>query len=87
VTVAAVLFLSEAEVASLLDVDELLDALAGAFRGLSADHASVPPRIAALAELGMLGAMPVYLPGVALGRSWSRSSRATTSGGCRRTRP
>jgi alanine dehydrogenase len=67
VTVAEVLLLSEAEVASLLDVDELLDALAGAFRGLSADHASVPPRIAALAELGMLGAMPVYLPGVALG--------------------
>jgi ornithine cyclodeaminase/alanine dehydrogenase-like protein (mu-crystallin family) len=62
VTVAEVLLLGEAEVASLLDVDELLDALAGAFRGLSADHASVPPRIAALAELGMLGA-----PGVALG--------------------
>jgi ornithine cyclodeaminase/alanine dehydrogenase-like protein (mu-crystallin family) len=62
VTVAEVLLLSKAEVASLLDVDELLDALAGAFRGLSADHASVPPRIAALAELGMLGA-----PGVALG--------------------
>jgi alanine dehydrogenase len=67
VTVAEVPLLSEAEVASLLDVDELLDALAGAFRGLSADHASVPPRIAALAELGMLGAMSVYLPGVALG--------------------
>jgi alanine dehydrogenase len=62
-----VLFLSEAEVAALLDVDELLEALAGAFRGLSAGRASVPPRIAARAELGMLGAMPVYLPGVALG--------------------
>jgi alanine dehydrogenase len=62
-----VLFLSEAEVAALLDVGELLEALAGAFRGLSAGRASVPPRIAARAELGMLGAMPVYLPGVALG--------------------
>jgi alanine dehydrogenase len=48
-------------------VGELLEALAGAFRGLSAGRASVPPRIAARAELGMLGAMPVYLPGVALG--------------------
>jgi ornithine cyclodeaminase/alanine dehydrogenase-like protein (mu-crystallin family) len=62
-----VLVLSEAEVAALLDVDELLDALADAFRGLSAGRASVPPRIAARAELGILGAMPVYLPGVALG--------------------
>ncbi|HEV8166159.1 MAG TPA: ornithine cyclodeaminase family protein, partial [Actinomycetota bacterium] len=33
----------------------------------SAGRASVPPRIAARAELGILGAMPVYLPGVALG--------------------
>src|SRR6266508_1159035 len=64
---AEVLVLSEAEVAALLDVDELLDALADAFRGLSAGRASVPPRIAARAELGLLGAMPVYLPGVALG--------------------
>ena len=62
-----VLFLGEAEVAALLDVDELLEALADAFRGLSAGRASVPPRIAARAELGMLGAMPVHLPGVALG--------------------
>jgi alanine dehydrogenase len=62
-----VLFLSEAEVAALLDVDELLEALADAFRGLSAGRASVPPRIAARAELGILGAMPVYLPGMALG--------------------
>jgi alanine dehydrogenase len=64
---AEVLVLSEAEVAALLDVDELLEALADAFRALSAGRASVPARIAARAELGMLGAMPVYLPGVALG--------------------
>ena len=64
---AEVLVLSEAEVAALLDVDELLDALADAFRDLSAGRASVPPRIAARAELGILGAMPVHLPGVALG--------------------
>jgi alanine dehydrogenase len=62
-----VLVLSEAEVAALLDVDELLEALADAFRGLSGGRASVPARTAARAELGMLGAMPVYLPRVALG--------------------
>src|SRR5919108_494131 len=64
---AEVLVLSEAEVAGLLDVDELLEALADAFRDLSAGRASVPPRIAARAEQGILGAMPVHLPGVALG--------------------
>jgi alanine dehydrogenase len=64
---AEVLVLSEAEVASLLDVEELLVALADAFRSLSAGHASVPPRVAAHAAAGLLGAMPVALPGVALG--------------------
>jgi alanine dehydrogenase len=65
--VAEVLVLGEAEVASLLDVGELLVALADAFRSLSAGRASVPPRVAARAESGLLGAMPVALPGVALG--------------------
>jgi len=64
---AEVLVLSEAEVVSLLDVDELLVALADAFRGLSAGRASVPPRVAAVNADGLLGAMPVALPGVALG--------------------
>jgi alanine dehydrogenase len=64
---AEVLVLSEEEVASLLDVEELLDALADAFRDLSAGRASVPPRVAANAEKGILAAMPVHLPGVALG--------------------
>ncbi|HEX6677699.1 MAG TPA: ornithine cyclodeaminase family protein [Actinomycetes bacterium] len=64
---AEVLVLSEADVTALLEVDELLAALADAFRALSAGRASVPPRVAANAEAGMLGAMPVHLPGVALG--------------------
>lgn len=64
---AEVLFLSEKDVASLLDLDELLQALADAFMALSAERTSVPPRTAAHADLGLLGAMPVYLPGVALG--------------------
>lgn len=64
---AEVLVLSEADVTGLLDVDELLAALADAFRELSAGRASVPPRVAATSEAGLLGAMPVHLPGVALG--------------------
>ena len=64
---AEVLVLSEAEVTRLLDLDELLPALAGALRALSAGRASVPPRVAASAEDGILGAMPVHLAGVGLG--------------------
>jgi ornithine cyclodeaminase/alanine dehydrogenase-like protein (mu-crystallin family) len=63
---ADVLVLDEAQVATLLDVDELLAALADAFRALSAGRASVPPRVMASAAAGLLGAMPVALPGVAL---------------------
>src|SRR5215212_9017078 len=54
---AEVLVLSEAEVAALAD----------ALVSHSAGEASVPPRVAASAEAGILGAMPVHLPGVALG--------------------
>jgi ornithine cyclodeaminase/alanine dehydrogenase-like protein (mu-crystallin family) len=60
---ADVLILTEQDVASLLDIDELLASLADAFRELSAGTASVPPRTAARAEDGLLGVMPVYLPG------------------------
>src|SRR6266511_4736174 len=67
VPMAEVLVLSEADVTALLDVDELLAALADAFRALSAGRSSVPPRVAAHAEAGLLGAMPVHLSGVALG--------------------
>jgi alanine dehydrogenase len=60
------LVLSEAEVTDLLDLDELLAALGDAFVSFSAGRTSVPPRVGAWAEAGMLAAMPVYLPGVAL---------------------
>ena len=63
---ADVLVLDEAAVTALLDVDDLLAELADAFRSLSAGRASVPPRVAAYAPDGFLGAMPVALPGVAL---------------------
>src|SRR5215207_11620324 len=64
---AEVLVLSEADVTRLLDLEELLAALADALRSFSAGRASVPPRVAASAEGGILGAMPVHLDGVALG--------------------
>ena len=62
------IFLSEAEVRELLDLDELVDALAAAHKDLSAGAASMPPRIAALVEerQGLLGVMPAYLPSAGL---------------------
>ena len=64
---AEVLVLSEADVAGVLDLEQLLAALADALVRHSAGEASVPPRVAASADGGILGAMPVHLPGVALG--------------------
>ena len=59
------LFLSQADVVRLLDVDNLLEMLAGAFVELSAGRTSVPPRIAARTPAGgLLGAMPGYIAGV-----------------------
>jgi len=62
--VSDLLFLSEPDVRRLLDVDRLIDELAPAFVAVSEGRASVPPRIAALAPGGLLGAMPGYLDGV-----------------------
>jgi alanine dehydrogenase len=63
-----VIFLSVAEVRELLDLDELVDALAAAHRDLSAGDASMPPRIAAMVQerQGLLGVMPAYLPSAGL---------------------
>ncbi len=58
------LVLTQDEVRRLLDVDLLLGALERAFVELSAGRASVPPRTAAFAEHGLLGAMPGYVDGV-----------------------
>jgi ornithine cyclodeaminase/alanine dehydrogenase-like protein (mu-crystallin family) len=61
----SILFLSQAEVVRLLDVDRLLEALAASFVELSAGRTSVPPRIAARTPSGgLLGAMPGYAGGV-----------------------
>jgi len=59
-----VLLLSRADVESLLDPLELIDAVASAMADLSAGRASMPPRVAALVPErdALLGAMPGYVP-------------------------
>ena len=59
-----VLVLTRAEAASLLDPDDLIDALSAAMVDLSSGAASMPTRVAALVPVsdGLLGAMPAWLP-------------------------
>jgi len=65
--VADLLYLSRADVERVLDVDAMLEALAAALVAYSAGKTSVPPRVAAVVQgRGLLGAMPGYVPGVAL---------------------
>ena len=61
------LVLTRTDVEELLDLDELVAALARAHEELSAGRASLPPRIAAFTEAGLLGAMPGYIPSAGLG--------------------
>ncbi|HKI90753.1 MAG TPA: NAD(P)-binding domain-containing protein [Gaiellaceae bacterium] len=57
------LVLRRSDVEELLDLDELLEALARAHAELSAGAVSLPTRIAAYSgDAGLLGAMPAYLP-------------------------
>jgi len=58
--------IAQSEVAELLDLDRLMEALERAFKALSAGSTSVPPRIAALVPDGLLGVMPGYVPGLGL---------------------
>jgi alanine dehydrogenase len=57
---------SRADVEALLDLDQLVDALAEAFVDLSAGRASMPQRVAAFSGDGLLGVMPAYLPSAAV---------------------
>jgi ornithine cyclodeaminase len=59
---------TRAEVEELLDLDELVDALAEAFRELAEGRVSMPARIAALVpeQDGLLGVMPAYITGSSL---------------------
>ena len=58
------LVLSKAEVESLLDLDELVEVVAGAMADLSAGNASMPNRTAAVVpeREAFLATMPAYLP-------------------------
>jgi ornithine cyclodeaminase len=58
------LILDGAAVAAVLDRDALTDAVAAALSEASAGRASVPPRVAAEVEGGLLAAMPGALPGL-----------------------
>jgi alanine dehydrogenase len=65
--VGELLYLSRADVERLLDVDAMLAALANALVIFSSGVTSVPPRVAArVPDVGLLGAMAGYVPGVAL---------------------
>jgi ornithine cyclodeaminase len=61
------LVLTRRDVEALLDLDALVGALARAHEELSSGSTSMPPRIAAMTEQGLLGAMPAYLPSAGLG--------------------
>jgi ornithine cyclodeaminase/alanine dehydrogenase-like protein (mu-crystallin family) len=65
-----VLVLTRTEVEGLLDLDALVEALAGAHAELSAGAASLPPRVAAFAgDTGLLAAMPASLPSAGASRN------------------
>ena len=57
------LILNAREIDSLLDMDELIDALGEAMVGLSAGDVSMPPRVGAMIRdyNGILGVMPAYV--------------------------
>jgi ornithine cyclodeaminase/alanine dehydrogenase-like protein (mu-crystallin family) len=66
-TVGDLLYLCRADVERLLDIDAMLEALSEALVIFSSGIASVPPRTAArIPDVGLLGAMAGYVPGVAL---------------------
>ena len=61
------LYLSRADVERLLDLDAMLEALARALVIFSSGITSVPPRTAArVPDVGLMGLMAGYVPGVAL---------------------
>jgi alanine dehydrogenase len=65
--VGGLLYLSRADVERLLDIDAMLDALGKALVVFSSGVTSVPPRSGArVGELGLMGAMSGYVPGIAL---------------------
>jgi ornithine cyclodeaminase/alanine dehydrogenase-like protein (mu-crystallin family) len=65
--VRELLYLSREDVERLLDIDAMRDALSRALIAFSAGITTVPPRVGIrVPDLGMMGSMPGYVPGVAL---------------------
>jgi len=65
--VRELLYLSREDVERLLDVDAMLDALGKALIAFSAGITIVPPRVGIrVPNLGLMGTMPGFVPGVAL---------------------
>jgi ornithine cyclodeaminase/alanine dehydrogenase-like protein (mu-crystallin family) len=65
--VRELLYLSREDVERLLDVDAMLDALGKVLIAFSAGITTVPPRVGIrVPDMGMMGSMPGYVPGVAL---------------------
>ncbi len=55
-------FLGRAEVEALLEPDALIEAVAAALVEVSAGRVSLPPRVAAFTDAGLLGVMPAHVP-------------------------
>ena len=60
-------YLGDDDVRAALDIGELADALTTALVALSNGATSAPPRVAAVAADGVLGAMPGFVPELGLG--------------------
>jgi alanine dehydrogenase len=60
------LVLDRRQTAAALDPRRLLDAVSQALIAISRGEVSAPPRVAAQAPAGLLGAMPAHVPGVGL---------------------
>ncbi|MFJ3222549.1 ornithine cyclodeaminase family protein [Streptomyces sp. NPDC086783] len=63
---SGILVLDRAQTRAALDPRRLMDAVATALKAVGDGSASAPPRIAARAPAGLLGAMPGYVPGLGL---------------------
>ena len=63
---SGVLVLDRAQTRAALDPERLMAAVAQALVAIGRGQVSAPPRIAALAPAGLLGAMPAHVPGLGL---------------------
>src|SRR5262245_43749676 len=66
-TIADAVWLNQTDVDRLLDLDRLLEALAGGFRSMASGEVLGPPRPEIAVERGFLLCMPAYRPGSSIG--------------------